>query len=63
MELATGMGLPPLAGKEERLSLILKKSQACCRGIFNETDKEGCSALDAASKWRRGNLLWRMVFK
>jgi len=48
MELATGMGLPPLAGNEERLSFILKKCQAGCWRIFNETDKEGCSALDAA---------------
>jgi hypothetical protein len=43
MELATGMGLPPLVGNEERLSSILKKSQASGWGIFNETDKEGCS--------------------
>jgi hypothetical protein len=56
MELATGMGLPPLVGNEERLSFILKKSQVSCWGIFNETDKEGWSALDAASKWRRDNL-------
>jgi hypothetical protein len=27
-ELASGTGLPPLAGNEERLSLILKKCQA-----------------------------------
>jgi hypothetical protein len=34
MELATGMGLPPLAGNEERLSFILKKCQVCCRGVL-----------------------------
>ena len=33
MELATGMGLPPLAENEERLSLILKKCQDCCWGL------------------------------
>jgi hypothetical protein len=42
-------------GSDFGISLFLRNVKVLVGGIFNETDKEGCSALDPASKWRRDN--------